>query len=153
MREELTKRQNSTDEESFLILEAKEVEILTHTEAIETQLKQHQEVIQQKKLAIKNFEESRDNEQIKLSETKGQCTSLQALQQENSLYNEKASTWLKRHNMENNPRIISYLEVKKQWEQAAEVVLGEVLQAIYVEDLQNLVSSIKQLEKNRAILL
>lgn len=65
-----------------------------------------------------------------------QLASLQAIQQVAlGRQNEQVVTWLTQYGLEKYPRLAEKLQVAPGWEQAVEVVLGDCLQAVCVEEV------------------
>jgi chromosome segregation protein len=68
--------------------------------------------------------------------TFSELASLQAMQQVAlGRQNESVVKWLTKYGLENKPRLAEKLTVSSGWEQAVEVVLGDCLQAVCVEEV------------------
>lgn len=81
-----------------------------------------------------------DQTRSELQQLLGQQASLQALQQTALGQRDHAAhPWMKQHQLENNPRLAQQITVAKGWELAVEKVLGYHLQAICVEDANDIV--------------
>ncbi len=68
----------------------------------------------------------------------GKRASLEVLQQAALSQEENASQWLSEHQLAQNKRLLDELVVDNGWELAVETVLGDQMQAVYVEDLGSL---------------
>ena len=83
----------------------------------------------------------------------GRKASLDALQQAALGQAGDESGWLSSHALTDAPRLGAAIEVEAGWETAIEVVLGETLQAIIVEDLKQLTQSVAELKEGAITLL
>lgn len=68
----------------------------------------------------------------------GRLASLETLQQSGlDKANKARGQWLKEHGLEQNPRLAEQLQVESGWEMAVEAVLGEDLDAVCINSLQD----------------
>lgn len=82
-----------------------------------------------------------DNVRSELQRLCGQQASLEALQQTAlGQRDNPAAHWVARHNLETKSRLAQHIEVENGWEFAAEKVLGFCLQAICVDQINEVVS-------------
>ncbi|MDR1012386.1 MAG: chromosome segregation protein SMC [Coxiellaceae bacterium] len=85
-----------------------------------------------------------DQSQSKLQVLIGRKSSLEALQQTAlGKSNPLLTDWLRRHNLEQKPRLAQKLRVVVGWEIAVEIVLGVYLEAVCVEDIDSIIPVIK----------
>lgn len=81
-----------------------------------------------------------DKTRSELQRLRGQQASLEALQQTALGQRDNLTTpWIKQRQLSNNPRLAQGIEVEKGWELAVEKVLGSSLQAIYIEQMNEVI--------------
>ncbi len=86
-----------------------------------------------------------DQVRNQLQKARGQQASLEALQQTAlGQRNNQVIQWLSKHNLEKQPRLAQGVEVESGWEYAVEKVLGLNLQAVCVEQLQNVTALLNE---------
>jgi len=84
----------------------------------------------------------------------GQLASLNALQQTALGQNDNhVLPWLKKHQLDRNVRLAQQVQVEKGWELAVEKILGSYLQAICVDQIDNLVPHLPDFKKGHLCLL
>lgn len=84
-----------------------------------------------------------DKLRSELQRLRGQQASLEALQQTAlGQRNSSVTPWLSKHNLSAKPRLAQQIEVENGWELAAEKVLGFCLQAICVDNADDLVNDV-----------
>lgn len=95
-----------------------------------------------------------------LETTKGRLASLQALQQSalglSAGSNGKKAgvpAWLEQQQLTEAKRLLELIEVDTRWQTAVEIVLGDLLQSICVDQLKDLSGSIADLESGRLLLM
>lgn len=85
---------------------------------------------------------------------KGKITSLELLQQHALGKDNKAlNEWLKANNLENKARLAHSLKVSNGWELAVETVLGNYLDALCVDNIENLVPALNNLTNESLALI
>lgn len=78
---------------------------------------------------------------------RGRLASLEALQQAALRdHGKTVSRWLDQAGLANRPRVAEQLGVSEGWERAVETVLGEVLDAVRVEQLADVASAVEELQ-------
>jgi len=89
-----------------------------------------------------------------LQQRRGRQASLEALQQA-AMDDGDASVgeWLQARQLAQRPRLLEQIQVEDGWQLAVETVLGDDLQAVCVDEIGSLGSSLQQLEKGRVALL
>ncbi len=131
---------------SYLVDEFEEIEIATEEAEVKvTDAKQQISESRQKRdetnLKLKS-------EQQKLQQLKGQQISLEALQQAAlGKRSEHVSQWLETKGLSNSVRLAEKITVDDGWEIAVETVLGDHLQAVVVDELQDPVSLLSEFSK------
>lgn len=94
-----------------------------------------------------------DQTRNKLQTLTGRCSSLEALQQTALGKNDSVlADWLKQHNLEQKPRLAQELQVVPGWETAVETALGVYLEAICVDDINNVIATVKTLTHGNLVL-
>jgi chromosome segregation protein len=87
-----------------------------------------------------------DSVRSTLQQQRGRRASLEALQQaavDSSA--EGPARWLAQRGLEDAPRLLSHLQVEPEWQRAVETVLGNYLQAVCVDSLEQLLGDIGQI--------
>lgn len=82
-----------------------------------------------------------DNIRSELQRLRGHQASLEALQQTAlGKRDNPAAPWVARHNLESKPRLAQHIEVENGWELAVEKILGHCLQAICIDQVNEVVT-------------
>jgi len=63
------------------------------------------------------------------------------------------SRWLDQHGLSNAPRLMDKLKTEAGWEAAAETVLGDYLEAVCVDEIKQIASSVREIETGRIMVL
>jgi len=85
---------------------------------------------------------------------RSELMSLDALQKAALTHNAgRASEWLGRSGLASQPRVAEQLEVAEGWERAVETALGDYLEAVCVERLDDLAASLDELANGRLALV
>ncbi len=105
---------------------------------------------QERRAAQESLNEQRSHLQVK----RGRQSSLEALQQAAKERAEggKVGQWLRERGLADNPRLLDELQVEPRWQRAVEVVLGNALQAICVDELQDLDQAMDRLKGDMTII-
>src|SRR5690606_9199134 len=67
--------------------------------------------------------------------------------------NETIQSWLQSAGLQDNARVVKLLEVDDGWDRAVETVLGQYLQAVCVNDVQDVAASLSRLRSGNLTLL
>jgi len=90
----------------------------------------------------------------KIHEYQGRLSSLEALQQAALGKEDRpVNQWLERQGLSDNKRFAQQLEVEPGWERAVETVLGDTLEAVCVDDIDNLSGTLTELDKSNLSLV
>lgn len=128
-------------------------DIKTKREKLYNSLATKQEQITTQRASNNNLTVILDQIRSKLQTLTGRCASLEALQQTALGKNDTVLVdWLKQHNLEQKPRLAQELQVVPGWETAVETVLGVYLEAICVDDINNVITTIKTLTHGNLVL-
>jgi len=90
----------------------------------------------------------------KLQTNQTELSSLQALQR--VVLGEEGkdvSKWLDQHGLSNAPRLMDKLKTEAGWEAAVETVLGDYLEAVCVDEVKQIASSVKGIKTGRMMML
>ena len=162
-KEQLEKLQ-SDQQKSTMALASCDVQTLKDTiELQEQELKQQQEqqshnqtqlqaARESNKVILQTIAKARTEEQT----LRGQLASLDILQKAAlKLDEENGDTWLEGHHLTKKPRLAQTLQVEPGWEIALEIVLGDYLQAICLEDdeMEGLTSALGDFSQGSLCLL
>lgn len=94
-----------------------------------------------------------DKTRSKLQTLVGRRSSLEALQQTALGKNDAVLVdWLKQYNLEQKPRLAQELSVISGWETAVETVLDVYLEAVCIDDINDVISTIKTLTHGNLVL-
>ncbi len=94
-----------------------------------------------------------DDARDQLQSLTGRHTSLEALQKAAMGDDGAVSDWLGRHQLHDAPRLADHIEVSAGWEKAVEVVLGDALQAVAVDGLDEVGEWLADLTHGRVTLV
>ena len=98
--------------------------------------------------------ESLDRSRRELQEAHGRLMSLEALQQAAlGLAQGKVTAWLAANELAQQPRLAQQLNVDSGWERAVETVLGSYLEAVCVEQLDDIAARLDSLEAGSVTLM
>lgn len=134
----------------------KQVEILrqetTQLEEEQHDAKQQLELtvgsIKQQRESIQQHQHELDDIRNNLQQAHGRQASLQALQQAAlDQQSGDALLWLEKHGLDSQQRLAQILQVEPGWERASEVVLGDSLQAVCIDNLDPLANILSELNK------
>ncbi len=85
---------------------------------------------------------------------RGEVVSLEALQKAALTHHAgRAAEWLGESNLAGRPRVAETLEVQEGWERAVETALGDYLEAVCVERLDELTAALEGLSSGRVVLI
>ena len=89
-----------------------------------------------------------------IHDSQGRLSSLEALQQSAlGKTDQDVNQWLDRQGLGNQARFAEQLEVTAGWETAVETVLGDTLEAVCVEQIDSLCTTLSELEKSNLSLI
>ena len=126
----------SPDTTDLAGLEASLKELMGQQEAQESLRLELNEKIDKSRQAIKTTNSSLNERRTQLQSMQGQKSSLEALQKAALGRNDQSTVnWLETNNLAGRPRLGDNLQVDAQWQTAIEMVLGDSLQAVCVDDL------------------
>ncbi len=119
--------------------ESERQEITTHYETTRDTLQQTSAETEVLEADLRELQEQLNQARSKQQTTAGKLASLTALQQAALGKDQKRSKdWLNQHGLSRQIRLAETLKVTPGWEKALETVLGKQLEAIEVEDLEQL---------------
>ena len=103
---------------------------------------------------IVNGEQNSADNRRKVNDSQGRLSSLEALQQ-SALGKTDASVtkWLERNGLSAKARLAQQIEVESGWEKAVETVLGDSLEAVCVDDIEQLCQSLSELSESNISLV
>lgn len=123
-------------------------------ESLRQQLSTHEEALQVKEYGLKSLQDkyrsqreqnqqsgyALDQLRSRLQQARGRVASLEALQQAALGQKSGAVKWLEQHHLSDKPRLAQCLKVDASWETATEVVLGNYLEAVCLDNFDTLQS-------------
>jgi len=103
---------------------------------------------------IVQTEQNSSAKRRKISEYQGRLSSLEALQQAALGKEDRpVNQWLERHGLSGSQRFAQRLEVEAGWERAVETVLGDTLEAVCVDDIEGLCTTLAELDQSNLALV
>ncbi len=145
----------ATDPESeqLALIEHNLGELSLEQGGLEQQSAELNDEIERTRQALRNCNERLNQERSRLQTLLGRQSSLEALQQQALGSSEKdGQRWLEQQQLQNKPRLVDGLKVEHGWEQAVELVLGEHLQAICVDDIAAFSGAVPSFDKGELVL-
>lgn len=135
--------------------EAKEVVALEQSiDSMQLKNKALGQAIEQHRVGLNNCSDELDGARSELQTAKGKQASLEALQQAAlGQDNEALNQWLGSRGLDNQLRLAEGLKINPGWELAVEMVLGDSLQSICVEGLDELESLLAELPQGKLALI
>ncbi len=127
--------------------------IETDREDLQVQLEIIYALIIEKRQKVKEFHSQLHQDRSEHHKVSGKITSLELLQQHAMGKDKKElQQWLEKTQLLNKPRLAEFIEVEDGWENAVEVVLGSYLEAICVDNTDQLVQSLQFLTEQSVTL-
>ncbi len=118
--------------------------------ALEQEAKERAAELSEKREALGRCQEELDSARGDLQEAQGKQASLEALQQAAlGQDNQKLNDWLQSRGLDNQLRVAEGLRIESGWELAVESVLGDSLQAICVEGMDQVAALLADLPQGR----
>ncbi len=103
---------------------------------------------------IVNTEQQSAQQRRKIHEFQGRLSSLEALQQAALGKEDRpVNQWLERQGLSGKKRFAQQLEVEAGWERAVETVLGDTLEAVCVDEIDDLSRTLDELDKSNLSLV
>ncbi len=102
---------------------------------------------------IAAIEEQLNTARGHLQTAQARYASLEALQQGALLGGEQLDSWLQTQAIDQHPRLLAQISVDAKWQQAVELVLGDALHAVCVDELAGLAGLLDTLEQGQLVLL
>ncbi|MEQ1637218.1 MAG: chromosome segregation protein SMC [Methylococcales bacterium] len=114
--------------------------------ALQAELQMTLQQIGEQQASHKELQAQIQNRQATLHTVMGKITSLELLQQHAmGKDNQKLLVWLQKMQISDRKRLAEFIEVESGWETAVETVLGDCLEAVCVEQLQELLPELVEL--------
>ncbi len=111
-------------------------------------------VIEEHRAALSKGSDDLNEIRSELQAAKGKQASLDALQQAAlGQDNESLNQWLGKQGLDNQIRLAEGIKIAEGWERAVEMVLGDTLQSICVEGLDNIESMLAELPQGKLALI
>ncbi|WP_461536393.1 chromosome segregation protein SMC [Spongorhabdus nitratireducens] len=153
LQEELDSMQHDPVAEEIELLLERQTEAELEVESSETRLEDTDHQISSRREALEDIAVQADDLREQLSRDKGRLSSLEALQQAALSNSEGTAQWLESQQLDNKPRLADNIQIKDGWDIALETVLGDHVQAVCVDSLDNLAAGLEGLEDGRVTLL
>ena len=153
LREEASALSGSEDQEELEALAEKLTELELTTETLEIRVQETNELIEQERKQVQTLTSQLDQNRDELSTVRGRHASLEALHQASLSDDVGAQEWIEQQGMADFPRLFEKLQVEAGWESSVETVLGDSLQAVCVDNLDPVSSTLSHLEQGDLVLL
>ncbi|MFT6388166.1 MAG: chromosome segregation protein [Cellvibrionaceae bacterium] len=109
--------------------------------------------VDQTRDSISRIESSLNVKRSELQSARGRHASLEALQQAAVSGGKKLDAWLADNTLDAKPRLLSQLKVEPKWQKSVEMVLGDALQAVCVDGIDEVAELLGSLEQGSLVLL
>ncbi len=117
------------------------------------QLERLHHEIRDHRLQVKQHHDELHGRRSEMQHVKGKITSLELLQQHAmGKDNKNLSAWLESVQLADNQRLAEFLEVESGWDTAVETVLGSYLEAICIENADQIIPGLHRLTEESLIL-
>ena len=141
-------------EGQIIELKVKLDEVAQKKAAQESQLSSVLSFIRETRDKIVATEQKSAEHRRSIHDSQGRLSSLEALQQAALGKTDQAvNQWLERQGLSSKARFAEQLEVSSGWETAVETVLGDTLEAVCVDQIDSLCSTLSELEKSNLSLV
>ncbi len=141
-------------QEQIVELQSKLADIDSEKQAQEQQLSAVLSAIKDSREKILEAEQNSASQRRAISDDQGRLSSLEALQQAALGKTDKpVQQWLERRGLADKQRFAEQLDVATGWETAVETVLGDQLEAVCVDSLDTVKSSLSELSKSNLALI
>ncbi|KHD08730.1 hypothetical protein PN36_05925 [Candidatus Thiomargarita nelsonii] len=128
-------------EQALTLLTAEITTVKASLEEGEATLKTHQAAVLNLRELTQQQSSELQEHQSTLHKLSGRLSSLETLQE--AALGKNDAAWLQAQGLENAPRLAQSLQVETGWERAVEIVLGQRLQALCVEELATLQTALE----------
>ena len=140
---------NATEIQTELDTLDADIEIINfQRDDYQAQLEQLHHQIKEQRLEIKQLHDYLHSRRTESQNLKGKITSLELLQQHAmGKDNKNLSAWLNSTGLSNKQRLAEFIQVENGWDTAVELVLDSYLEAICIDNIDDLASRLVELEK------
>ena len=146
-KEELSGLQSDGADEGLEALREELEEFNFQSEELDERRESLQDDIRSLRQSLNQQEQERQACNRLLNESRGRRASLEALQQAALDQGEGGLRWLQQQGLTQNPRLAEQLQVESGWDMAVETVLGDTLQAVCVDGIDDIASGIGEIEQ------
>ncbi len=147
----ISKQKSSKQSEDFV---SRVNETSTALQAISPKIVELSELISEGRDTSQSLSVQLEKAREELQTKQTELSSLQALQK--VVLGEEGkdvSRWLDQHGLSDAPRLMDKLKTESGWEAAVETVLGEYLEAVCVDEINQIAGSIKDIKTGRMMVL
>ncbi len=146
-KEELSGLQAASMDEELEPLHEELAELEFQFEEIQGRQESIHDAIRHAREELKAQEQERSASSRLLNESRGRRASLEALQQAALDQGEGGQRWLQQKGLAAQPRLAEQMQVTEGWETAVETALGDSLQAVCVEQLDEITADLSDLQQ------
>ncbi|GAB2883379.1 chromosome segregation protein SMC [Microbulbifer echini] len=145
--------QVSEDDEETLQLNEQLAELEMQVQERREETAERGESLQERRSRERELASELDQLRLQLQTSRGRQASLEALQQAALGQGKAVENWLQQQSLADRPRLADQIQAEAGWETAVETVLGQQLQAVCIEQLENLAEGLDQLQSGQAIFI
>ncbi|WP_317929247.1 chromosome segregation protein SMC [Halioxenophilus sp. WMMB6] len=154
LRDEKSNLTAGEGEDNLAILKEQQAELEITGEQLREQSDSSNDLLLAKQQRIEELRNQLDDVRSRLQTQKGRLASLEALQQAAlSEQSDVVEAWLDEHQLKQLPKLAEQIQVRDGWDVAVETVLGSDLQAIAVDQFDQLAQTLTGLNQGNLTLL
>ncbi len=153
LKEEAASLGGGEDQEALESLAEKLTELELTAETVELRVQETTEQIEKDRETIQTLSAELEQNRDELSTVRGRHASLEALHQASMSDDVDTQAWIEQQGMSELPRLFEKLQVESGWESSIETVLGDSLQAVCVDSIDPVASTLSNLEQGELVLL
>lgn len=141
------------DLEELETLSEKLTELELSSETVEMRVEECSEGIEKHRNQVQELTGELEQNRDELSSVRGRHASLETLHQAAMNQDVGAQEWIEQQHLETQPRLVEKLKVQLGWETSVETVLGNSIQAVCVDNLDPVASTLGQFDQGALVLL
>ena len=153
LKEETEALGGNEDQEELEALSEKLTELELSSETVEMRVEECSEEIEQHRNQVQTLTGDLEQSRDELSSVRGRHASLETLHQAAMNQDVGTQEWIEQQGLGDQPRLVEKLKVNPGWEGAVETVLGNSIQAVCVDNLDPVATTLDQFEQGALVLL
>ena len=153
LREETAALAGSEDQQELEALAMTLTELELSTETVELRTEECSENIDAHRDRVQNLTDELEQNRDELSTVRGRHASLEALHQAAMHQDVGAQEWIEQQHLTTYPKLVEKLKVEPGWETSVETVLGNSIQAVCLDSLDPVATTLTNFEQGALVLL